>query len=73
MFIWAFLASSIITLLPIWDGRFAIKSVVRQLFKGKDFPQATGAESLSEIDGVGSDNIDDRLEKNSVIAKEVQV
>ncbi|CAM9012197.1 unnamed protein product [Wickerhamomyces anomalus] len=74
MFIWAFIASSVITLLPIWDGRFAIKSVVRQLLKGKADPQVIvggGSYTVEELEGVGG--LDERLEKNSIIANEVKV
>jgi len=77
-FIWAFLASTVITLLPIWDGRFALASIVRQIFKGRDFKATFKNEDVVDIDGIGSDgtgsdHIDTRLEKDISRVKESSV
>lgn len=69
-FIWAFIASSVITLLPVWDGRYAVASIVKQMFKGKDAEVFVQPE---EFDAVESDKIDVKLEKDATVTKQVSV
>lgn len=46
VFLWAFLASSTITLIPIWEGRAAISSVTRSILGRKKGAKQAEPETL---------------------------
>ncbi|CCH47100.1 putative urea active transporter 3 [Wickerhamomyces ciferrii] len=73
MFIWAFLASSIILLLPIWDGKEALISICKQIFTSKGQREM---EVIEEVNGIDH-NIDGKLsvskEKNDFEIKKSSV
>lgn len=50
MFLWAFYASSVITLLPIWEGRHSIKYFV--LFMVGRSKRTKGGNATAVTDGV---------------------
>ncbi len=56
-FLWAFFAISVITLLPVWEGRVAIRD-----FFGFMFAEALGKRKQSVVEGVEAITVDEKRE-----------